>query len=499
MKLRFKVLIRVLIVFILVCIIFIYSYIINRKNEELKELINRIEFTGNLLAQINSSPLYEFDSEKLETNLKSFLYDPDICSISLQGIDEVIDLAFNDPDKECKNTVSVVKKIFYSDIYIGTIEILFTTDNIDTRVEESIKHFLVILSASICLIVISLVLILNKTFEPIKILTELSKDISNGNLDRDILVDQNDEVGVLSRSFLKMRDSIRQKIEELSYANSQLNEHKQNLEVLVESRTNELSESFERLKKTQEQLVESEKMASLGGLVAGISHEINTPIGIGVTAASHLEEEAVLFNKKYSEGAISRKNLELFIHDVIEASKLILSNMNKADRLIQSFKKVAVDQTSELNRKFYIHEYIKEILTSLMVEFRHTKHEIKTVCKEDFIVDSYPGALSQIITNLLLNSLIHGFENIDRGLITLAIERSNHDVIITYSDTGIGISKENIKKVFEPFYTTKRGHGGTGLGLHIVYNLVSQTLGGNIKCESGIGKGVKFYLRFPYV
>jgi len=284
---------------------------------------------------------------------------------------------------------------------------------------------------------------------------------------------------------------------ELFETNLELLEHKNHLEELVSERTLELQKSLDYLKETQNKLIESEKMAALGSLVAGVAHEINTPVGIGVTAASHLEESAMSFEELYKSGNILRTDFEKFLELSLLSSRMILSNMKRAADLIQSFKQVAVDQSSQEQRFFRIHEYIDEILMSLHSKFKHTAYTIEVICPEEFEINSYPGALSQIITNLVVNSLKHGFEDLDEGSITIDIRKSKKNALIVYEDTGKGISKENLEKIFDPFFTTKRGFGGSGLGMNIVYNLVTQSLNGSIKCNSIVGQGTLFEIKFP--
>lgn len=251
------------------------------------------------------------------------------------------------------------------------------------------------------------------------------------------------------------------------------------------------------LKKQQKQLVESEKMSSLGGLVAGVAHEINTPVGIGVTTASSMESKAKKFSELYKTGKVSRADFEKFIENMVSSSSLLLSNLHRAAELIQSFKQVAVDQSSEQPRQFSLKEYIDEVLASLAPKIKKTQHQVNVTCQQDFTINSIPGALSQITTNLIMNSLQHGFENIEKGLITIDIKKEKSNAHLIYQDNGCGMSEENLKKIFEPFFTTKRGQGGSGLGMHIVYNLASQTLNGSINCTSTMDKGTTFDLIFP--
>lgn len=270
-------------------------------------------------------------------------------------------------------------------------------------------------------------------------------------------------------------------------------EYQRHLEKLLAEKT----EALEDLKRAQERLIQSEKMAALGGLVAGVAHEINTPIGIGVTAASHLEDETNKLLELFESEKLSRGDFKNYISVARESAGMILSNMNRAEALIHSFKQVAVDQSSEEQRQFRMKEYVSEVLASLQPRLRKTEHRIIVNCPEEFIVNSFPGALSQILTNLLMNSLNHGFENIEAGIITIDIVEREGRVIMTYEDSGCGIPEENLKKIFDPFFTTKRGRGGSGLGMHIVYNLATQTLGGTIRCSSRVGEGTRYVLEFP--
>lgn len=271
----------------------------------------------------------------------------------------------------------------------------------------------------------------------------------------------------------------------------------QNLEQLVEVRTQELSQTLENLTTTQTKLVESEKMAALGSLVAGVAHEINTPIGIGVTAASLLAEKATNFFETYQSGNMKRSDLEKFLNTATQSSTMILANLNRAAELIQSFKQVAVDQSSESKRSFKVKEYLEEILISLRAKLKTTNHKVEISCDENLTLDSYPGALSQIVTNLVMNSLIHAYDGEDAGRIEISVTVEGKVIIFEYADDGQGISEENLSKIFEPFFTTKRGQGGSGLGLHIVYNLVTQKLNGAIECQSQLGLGTKFIIKLP--
>jgi len=266
---------------------------------------------------------------------------------------------------------------------------------------------------------------------------------------------------------------------------------------MLEEKNQALQDSLDKLNLAQKTLVESEKMASLGGLVAGVAHEINTPIGIGLTASTHLLAETTSINKKYTNQEMTNKNLSIFLEEVKESSALMSSNLVRAAKLVASFKQVAVDQSSKDIRSYKIKEYTDEILQSLNPKFMNRNIDVNIKCEDSLTAKGEAGAYSQIITNLIINSLVHGFDNTESGQIDIDISYKKEMIYLIYTDSGKGINKEHINKIFEPFFTTKRGKGGTGLGLHIVYNLVTQSLKGNIKVNDKLEKGSQFIIEYP--
>lgn len=284
---------------------------------------------------------------------------------------------------------------------------------------------------------------------------------------------------------------------EMRTTNQALIESKGELEQRVKQRTIALEKSIEDLKNTQEQLIQTEKMASLGRLVAGVAHEINTPVGIAITASSYLEDSAKDLSKRYDNNSISKKVLANHIETTITSSKLIQSNLKRAADLIQGFKEVAVDQSNDEIREFELKHYLNEVLASLHPKIKRSQCQVNLNCPDDLFIKTYPGTIAQIITNLVINAIIHAFEDDQHGIITIDIEQQNEHICLLFKDSGCGIPPENLPNIFEPFFTTKRGKGGSGLGMHIVYNLVNQSLHGSIKCTSIVGEGTNFFIHFP--
>lgn len=253
------------------------------------------------------------------------------------------------------------------------------------------------------------------------------------------------------------------------------------------------------LKEAQRGLIEAERLASLGALVAGIAHEINTPIGICVTASSIVELEAGNLRRLVESGEVRRSELNAAVGKIFEGSELIGSNLARAADLISSFKRVAVDQTSEVEREFDLPAYLREVLQSLSPQLRKSGANVEVTGSDSVWLVSYPGAIAQILTNLVMNSLIHGFDKGPGGAISVDVSTPSNDVSIRYRDNGPGMDEETLRRMYDPFFTTRRGQGGSGLGMHIVFNLVTQILRGTVQCKSAPGSGVEFEIRFPRV
>lgn len=259
----------------------------------------------------------------------------------------------------------------------------------------------------------------------------------------------------------------------------------------------ELEEALGTLKETQEQLIQSEKLSSLGSMVAGVAHEINTPLGIVVTSVSYIDELSKQIISLYNKNNLTKSKMEEYFLNLEEILNTTMTSAKRAVALVKSFKKVAVDQASEEKRTFDLDEYISETLAALKANFKEKDILLKVNCIDDIYITSYPGAISQIITNLINNSMDHGFPDNRKGKILIDIKSHADNVSIIFHDNGKGIEERFINKIYEPFFTSRRESGRSGLGLHIVHNLVTQVLNGSIKVTSTIDKGTTFVIDFP--
>lgn len=246
-------------------------------------------------------------------------------------------------------------------------------------------------------------------------------------------------------------------------------------------------------------LANAGRAETIGQLVAGVAHEVNTPVGICLTAVTHLQEKSAGLRRRFDAGELRRTDMQRFLELCDESSQLIFSNLTRAAELVKSFKQVAADQAHTRRRPFNLRDYLHDIIWSLRPRFAATEHRLAIDCADEIVLDSYPGALWQVVTNLVINSQVHGFGTAP-GTIEVRVDRVGPDHIeLLYGDDGRGIPGEHLGKVFEPFFTTRHDQGSSGLGLHIVFNLVTGPLGGSIEVRPNRPRGTLFVLRLPLV
>lgn len=306
----------------------------------------------------------------------------------------------------------------------------------------------------------------------------------------------NDEVGQLANTFNLMAHDVNKSRDKLITANNHVLTLNIELEDKVISRTAELESSLAQQRAIRDQLVESDKMASLGRLVAGVAHELNTPIGICVTANSVLTDDISNLKKLISDGKLTKSHIDTYCTSTIETTNLIDFNLHRASELIRNFKMVSVDVSSNSIYSFNLIEYIEKVVQSLTPVISKTMHHINIVEREEIKITCDPGDISQILTNIVMNAITHAFTNIEKGNVIIDIRKQENSVYMVCKDNGVGMSSATRDKVFEPFFTTNRDNGGSGLGMHIVYNIVAQKLKGTIKCDSD-HSGTCYTIIFP--
>ncbi|MBC3862984.1 PAS domain-containing sensor histidine kinase [Undibacterium jejuense] len=266
----------------------------------------------------------------------------------------------------------------------------------------------------------------------------------------------------------------------------------------LKTANDELAEAMEKLQLAQDELIRSEKLKALGNIVAVVAHELNTPIGNSLTVASTLREKTKHVNQLFAEGGLRKSSLSEYLSDADEGTSILIRALNRSSDLVNNFKHVAVDQTTEQRRPFDLHDVIVDVVAVLSPMLRKTPYRFNFEVPSGILMDSYPGPLEQVVTNLITNSLAHAFEDKDQGEMYLSASLLDDNTVqIIFTDDGIGIETDHLSRIFDPFYTTKLGRGGTGLGLNIVHNIATKTLGGNLSVESIYGKGTVFTLNIP--
>jgi signal transduction histidine kinase len=309
--------------------------------------------------------------------------------------------------------------------------------------------------------------------------------ITSGDYDRRVQgTDARDEVGAMARAVEVFREN--------AIAKRQAEDALRASKEKAESALLELNAA-------QQNLIDAERLAALGGLVAGVAHEVNNPIGISLTVASSFARRAELFDAELkSDAQLRRSLLEEFVRASREAAQQLVANLQRAGELIQSFKQVAVDRSHAERRQFSLSEATDQIIASLRPVLRKASIALSVDVPEGQLIDGYPGSYGQILTNLFLNAANHAFADGRSGTISISARpRGNDDVEIIFADNGAGMTPDVQRQAFDPFFTTRRNEGGTGLGLHIVYNLVTQQFGGRMKLDSRLGQGTTFRIIMP--
>jgi signal transduction histidine kinase len=371
------------------------------------------------------------------------------------------------------SSVRLMAPLFEDGATVGVIELMLESGSEDALIREKVRTDIMIVTfCSVGFLILFWFFLQKVLVRPLYKLRKAAVSIQMGGQRHKVVMTASSEITEVADAFNDMVENL-------------------------DTRYTELQQALVTLQTTQEQLVQAEKMSALGRLVAGVAHEINTPIGIGVTAISYLEQRTKEFSMLYDQNRMKKSDLESFVKLSQETVGMVHTNLRRASELVKSFKQVSVDQSNEEKRTFRLLDYIEDTLRSLQPTIKKTKQRTVVIGDHDLEVTTYPGAVSQIVTNLVMNSLIHAYDPDNEGYMIVNIQRNDDRLIIQYADDGNGMPEEVAEKIFEPFFTTNRSRGGTGLGMHIVYNLVTQKLGGTIQCSSVPGRGTTFILEFP--
>lgn len=497
-----------------------------------KEIVTHVETLAELIASNASNYIVENDVKATQRRLSSLSTVPMVLNVNIYR-------TTNEPGKNFElftaykknvsirasddyepnstnfrgNFIEVTRDItqrseddLYTESRIGYIFLRASADSLNNQVGKTI---LINLSVMLVMMLVSFLLALRLQrviTGPIESLadflqrTSRQRDYSGRSEGSNIR-----ELSILSEAVNVMLSRIQEYMHKQKQAEEQHRKLNASLEDMVNQRTlalkdanQELIQTLEKLHQFQRQIVQNEKMASLGDMVAGVAHEVNTPIGLGVTASTMMLDRLVTIQKEFENKTLKASTMAKFLAESQENLNIIYRNLNRAAELISSFKQVAVDQSSENSRSFCFAQLVNEILLSLRPRLKKVHHKINIECDPTLTVETKAGPINQILINLIMNSIIHGFEDIEEGQIDICAElMSGNKLKLIYRDDGKGIPPDIRKRIFDPFVTTKRGQGGSGLGMHLVYNLVTQALNGSISLTSEEGHGVEFVIVFP--
>ncbi len=458
-----------------------FSYnLITSYSYQTKSFINESKIEAGLIANHSIAPILFLDKEGLENSLAYLKRNSSILQVQVYLEDGSL---FGEYKKE--NYTRVIK---------GKIdkvqESWFIKDG--NKCDSALTDML---TFSLVLLILMGVVVYKVSSQLISPIVELSRSLEyvsqTQTYDTKLEYKSTNEIGKLYGSFNILMESITDHQEKLQAFTS-------NLESRVEERTKELSESLHTLKKAQTQLIESEKMASLGALVSGVAHEVNTPLGNAITGSSIIKQETAELEKRMNNGTMTKSYLQETISSLNETARLLFKSVDSAATLVRSFKKISVDQSIEDKRKFDIVAYTKEVVQTFNSKLKSIPVKVIIEPTDSIIIYSFPGTFAQLLNNLIQNAIIHAFEfKKENAIISIKMNLVNNVFELSFEDNGAGMSEEIKKKAFDPFVTTKRNAGGTGLGLNIAYNLVSQKLKGTIELQTQEGKGTKFIVYIP--
>jgi signal transduction histidine kinase len=464
--------------------------------------------------------LWDLDKSKVETILQAEMLPPEVAAINVY--DSAVGLFAGKvrtsdgrllpaPQGPKPDGVPVEAELVFREastngatmrpVSVGKVMVYFSRAQIDAALASELARKVI----EVLLLDITLVLALSSSlrvvFRPLGQLRDGLFELatrSTGEVE-ELPEQRKDELGDVIRGFNQIQRRLKSTIERTRKA-----------EEAARQSARQTAAALADLRLTQESLLQAERLASLGGLVAGVAHEVNTPVGIVHTSASVLKDATDSMQAAVQAEGLKKSTVLRYLDTAAESARLIMNNAHRAAQLIHSFKQIAVDQTSEARRPFALMAYVDEIVTSLRPKLKGTEIVLRQEpngeggeggegASVDIMLDSYPGAFAQVLTNLLLNCVEHAFGPDQGGRIEVRARLRGEMVEMEVADNGAGIPPEVIDRIFDPFFTTRRGQGGTGLGLNIVYNLIVKQFNGSISARSTVGQGTEFRLRIPRV
>ncbi len=453
---------------------------------------------GDMLAQTLPAPIWQLDTQGGQSIINAVMSNPNVLKISVNdpSLGEI--LAAENPPLAGGRVVTDNRPILWEGRTIGQVSIEMSTAQVERELFANTLKVAFVLLLQLTVAIIVLVLLGNaRLVRPLRRLQQNIDRLSSGELSQPVVPVRQDEIGEVAQGVDRMRQRLAQHIEEIGELNATLEKRVVSRTQDLNTANQELLSAMTTLKSAQAEIQRTERLAALGALVAGVAHELNTPIGTSITVASTLRDLSIQLTQTMDTG-LTRSGLATFVRQTQEASDLLMRNLDAAAHLIGSFKQVAVDRTSAQRRRFFLDQLVRSTLETMGTQRGHAGGEISTEVPAHLEMDSFPGPLGQVLGNLVQNAMIHAFVPDAPGKIHLSARLATPGTVeIIFSDNGKGIASENLSRIFDPFFTTRLGQGGSGLGLNIVYNLVRDVLGGQITADNQAAGGARFTLRIP--
>ncbi len=467
----------------------------------MEDLHRDLARVSEVLALSLAEPIWQVSPDLAEPMVKAQADDPRFISVVVveTGAKHPF-VEYHRSAGEAGFTRSAVRPVVREGRQIAELTLVMSAEPLlelkQAELAKMLWRSLLTLTLSLALI---LIVLQRRVLRPMAQLSQAADELAAGQLDKPLALGGEDELARVGTALERMRLALLNAFEDLRGHASTLEDQVAQRTRELTAANDELTQALDHLKTAQRELVESEKLASLGRLVAGVAHELNTPLGNALTVVSALEDRWTQIDRMLTDNTpMRRSQLEELVKDTRRGQDILHRNVQKAADLVRDFKQVAIDQTSDTRREFDLAQVVEDVLVMVEPSFKHTPYRIATELQPGLRMSSYPGALGQVLTNLLMNTLVHAFDARDHGEVRVRCEAAEPgQVMLVVEDNGRGMDSSVVRRIFDPFFTTKLGKGGSGLGMHIVHNIVTHVLGGSIEVTSQPDDGTRMRVRLP--
>lgn len=457
-----------------------------------------VDRLATLLALAMREPLWNFAPHQADSIIDAVFVNPDVVSITVIDHKDIVFAEQTRPPPQVDKVASARREVERDGSKVGALTVIMSTagylQKLDVAREQYARTAVIIVAGSLFIIL----LVMHRSFvRPVQHLVAASEKIALGELQTPIRPVFSAELATLARSLESTRQALLNLFAEVEGQNRALADANEHLEQRVEERTRSLEIALATLQRAQDEIIQTEKLASLGRIVAGVAHELNTPIGNALTVATTIGTHLEVLFKEFESGQLRRSTVTTVIQECGKGLPIFIRNISRAAQLISHFKQVAIDQTSDQRRCFNLAEVTAEVLSTLEPTLRSKNCTLQSALEENIQCNSFPGAYGQILTNLVTNAAQHGYVQEQKGVVKVQVRTLPGQLAeLCVSDDGLGMEFEVRQRIFDPFFTTKLGAGGSGLGMNIVHGLVTRRLGGTIVVDSQIGQGTTITVRF---